>query len=401
MTSERSLISPAVAGIKESATLAVSSKAKAMKAAGEDVIAFAAGEPDFDTPDFIKNAAIEALKAGKTGYGPVPGTPELREAICRKLKRENDLDYDPAEIVVSVGAKHSLFNAILTLVSPGDEVLIPAPYWVTYPEQVRFAGGVPVAVETQPEDGFRLTPEAVAAAITTKTRVMLLNSPTNPTGAVYDSDALAAIAELLVKHDVLVISDEIYEHLIYGGRKHVSIFNVAELRERGVLINGLSKAYAMTGWRIGYSAAPAEVTGAMKRLQSQSTSGITTFIQSGAAAALDSDGADVAKMRDAFERRRALIINRVKDIPVLMCTEPEGAFYLMVGIGNLIGKVVAGKEINGASDFCLTMLDAIKVAAIPGEAFGAPDWCRFSYATSEDTINAGFDRIAELLKDVG
>jgi len=401
MTSERSLISPAVAGIKESATLAVSSKAKAMKAAGEDVIAFAAGEPDFDTPDFIKNAAIEALKAGKTGYGPVPGTPELREAICRKLKRENDLDYDPAEIVVSVGAKHSLFNAILTLVSPGDEVLIPAPYWVTYPEQVRFAGGVPVAVETQPEDGFRLTPEAVAAAITTKTRVMILNSPSNPTGAVYDSDALAAIAELLVKHDVLVISDEIYEHLIYGGRKHVSIFNVAELRERGVLINGLSKAYAMTGWRIGYSAAPAEVTGAMKRLQSQSTSGITTFIQSGAAAALDSDGADVAKMRDAFERRRALIINRVKDIPVLMCTEPEGAFYLMVGIGNLIGKVVAGKEINGASDFCLTMLDAIKVAAIPGEAFGAPDWCRFSYATSEDTINAGFDRIAELLKDVG
>ena len=211
MTSERSLISPAVAGIKESATLAVSSKAKAMKAAGEDVIAFAAGEPDFDTPDFIKNAAIEALKAGKTGYGPVPGTPELREAICRKLKRENDLDYDPAEIVVSVGAKHSLFNAILTLVSPGDEVLIPAPYWVTYPEQVRFAGGVPVAVETQPEDRFKLTPEAVAAAMTAKTRVMILNSPSNPTGAVYDKDALAAIAEMLVKNDILVISDEIYE----------------------------------------------------------------------------------------------------------------------------------------------------------------------------------------------
>jgi len=400
MTYGRSLIAPRVAGIHESATLAVTAKAKAMQAAGEDVIAFAAGEPDFDTPAFIKDAAIDALKAGKTGYGPVPGTPELRRAVCDKLERENHLHYEPSQIVVSVGAKHALFNAILTLVSDGDEVLIPQPYWVTYPEQVRFAGGVPVPVAAQPEDGFKLTPEAVEKAVTSKTRLLILNTPNNPTGAVYDKEALAAIAGIIVKHDLLVISDEIYEHLIYGGKRHVSIFNVADLKERGVLINGLSKAYAMTGWRIGYSAAPVEVTNAIKRLQSQSTSGITTFLQPGATAALESDGSDVAKMRHAFEKRRVLIINRVKDIPLLMCTEPEGAFYLMVGIANLIGKTVAGRETTGASDFCLTMLDAIKVAAIPGEAFGAPDWCRFSYATSEDAINKGFDRIAELLKDV-
>lgn len=400
MTPTRSVISSRVAAISESATLAVTAKAKAMKAAGEDVVVFAAGEPDFDTPEFIKDAAIDALKAGKTKYGPVPGSAELREAICEKLKRENHLDYEPSEIVVSAGAKHSLFNAVLTLVSDGDEVLIPAPYWVTYPEQVRFAGGVPVAVETRPEIGFSLTPEAVEAAITPKTKAMIINSPCNPTGAVCDEATLDAVAKLLIKHDILVISDEIYEHLIYGGRKHISIFSTADLKERGVLINGVSKAYSMTGWRIGYAAAPAEVTAAMKRLQSQSTSGITTFVQPGAVAALESDQSDVEKMRLAFEKRRTLIIQRVKDIPLLDCTEPEGAFYLMVNVSKLIGKTIAGKQIATATDFCLTMLDSIQVAAIPGEPFGAPGWARFSYACSEDTINQGFDRIAKLLKKV-
>jgi len=397
MTSTRSVISPRVAAIAESATLAVTGKAKAMKAAGEDVVVFAAGEPDFDTPGFIKEAAIDGLKAGMTKYAPVPGTPALREAVCAKLKRENGLDYDPAEIVVSAGAKHSLFNAVLTLVADGDEVLIPAPYWVTYPEQVRFAGGVPVAVETKPEDGFRLKPEAVEKAITPKTKAIIINSPSNPTGAVYDEKTLAAVAKSLIANDVYVISDEIYEHLIYGGKKHVSIFGVADLKQRGVLINGMSKAYAMTGWRIGYAAAPVEIAAAMKRLQSQSTSGITTFAQPAAAAALESDQADVETMRAAFEKRRALIIRRVRDIPQLDCTEPEGAFYLMVNVEKLIGKTVADTKIETSTDFCLMMLDKIKVAAIPGEPFGAPGWCRFSYACSEDTINKGFDRIAELL----
>ena len=397
MTSPDSRVSPRVAAISESATLAVTAKAKAMKAAGEDVVIFAAGEPDFDTPEFIKDAAIEALKAGRTKYAPVPGTPELRQAIADKLKKENGLEYDPSEIIVSAGAKHSLFNAVLALVSPGDEVLIPQPYWVTYPEQVRFAGGVPVPVETLPGDGFRLKPEAVEKAITRKTKLMILNSPCNPTGAVYDEASLKAVAELLVANDIHVISDEIYEKLIYGGKKHVSIFSVADLKERGVLINGMSKAYAMTGWRMGYAAAPTEITKAMKRLQSQSTSGITTFAQPGGVAALGSDQSDVEVMRAAFEKRRGLIIKRVKTIPLLDCTEPEGAFYLMVNVEKLVGKTVAGKKITSATDFCLTMLDEIKVAAIPGEPFGAPGWCRFSYATSEDNINKGFDRIAELL----
>ncbi|HUV39594.1 MAG TPA: pyridoxal phosphate-dependent aminotransferase, partial [Planctomycetota bacterium] len=326
--------------------------------------------------------------------------PELRKAVCRKLKRENGLDYDPAEIVVSAGAKHSLFNVVLTLVSDGDEVLIPAPYWVSYPEQVLFAGGVPVPVETKPGDGFRLTAGAVEKAITPKTKAIIINSPSNPTGAVYDAKTLEAVAKIVVQHDLWVISDEIYEHLIYGGKKHVSIFSVADLKQRGVLVNGLSKAYAMTGWRVGYTAAPVEVTNAMKNLQSQSVSNITTFVMSAAAVALDGDQADVEKMRLAFEKRRDLIIRRVKAIPQLDCTEPEGAFYLMVDVTKLIGKTVGGRKIESGTDFCLAMLDAIKVAAIPGEPFGAPGWVRFSYACSEDTINKGFDRIAKLLKDV-
>jgi len=401
MRSSRRVVSPRTAAISESATLAVTAKAKAMKAAGEDVIAFAAGEPDFDTPEFIKTTAVEALAAGKTKYAPVAGTPELRQAIADKLRKENGLDYDPSEIVVSVGAKHALFNAVLTLVSDGDEVLIPAPYWVTYPEQVRFAGGVPVPVETLGEDGFRLKPEAVEKALNKgKTKAMILNSPCNPTGAVYDEASLRAVAELLLANDVYVISDEIYEHLIYGGTRHVSIFNVAKLKERGILVNGLSKAYAMTGWRVGYAAAPKELAVPMSRLQSQSTSGIATFVQPAAVAALRSDQSDVETMRTAFEARRKLIIGRVRDVPQLDCTEPEGAFYLMVNVEKLIGKTVRGRTITSATDFCLMMLDEIKVAAIPGEPFGAPGWVRFSYACSEDTIQKGFDRISELLVEV-
>jgi len=397
---ERPVVSPVIGAIRESATLALNAKASAMKAVGEDVIAFAAGEPDFDTPDFIKEAATKALKAGKTKYAPVAGTPDLRQAIAEKLKKENGLDYEASEIVVSCGAKHSLFNAILTLVSDGDEVLIPAPYWVTYPEQVRLARGVPVYVETLAKDGFKLRPQAVKKAVRKgKTKLLILNSPNNPTGAVYDEDSLGAIADILVANDLYVISDEVYEKLIYGGRKHVSIFGVREgMKERGVLVNGLSKAFAMTGWRVGYTAAPKQFTQPMSRLQSHSTSGIATFVMPAAAAALRSDQSDVARMLAAFEVRRDLIVRRAKSIPLLECTEPEGAFYLMVGIGKLIGKKIAGKKITSAADFCMALLETKKVAAVAGEDFGAPHWVRFSYATSEDDINRGFDRIAEFVK---
>ena len=398
----RQVVSPRVAAIPESATLGVTGRAKAMKAAGEDVIIFAAGEPDFDTPGFIKQAAVKALEAGRTKYAPVPGTPELRRAIAGKLKKDNNLDYDPSEIVVSCGAKHSLFNAVLTLVCEGDEVLVPAPYWVTYPEQVKLAGGTLVPVPTRAEDGFRLRAEAVRKAVSKgRTKLLILNSPNNPTGAVYDAESLAAIAQVLIDNDVFVVSDEIYEKLIYGPTKHVSIFNVNPgMKERGVLVNGMSKAYAMTGWRIGYTAAPKELTVPMSRMQSHSTSGITTFAQPGAVAALTSDGSDVERMRQAFERRRELIIRRVREVPGLVCTEPEGAFYVMVGIEKLIGKTAGGVAIKGANDFAMMLLDSVKVAVVPGEAFGADTWCRFSYACSEDDINHGFDRIAELLKDV-
>ena len=400
--STRPVVNPRVAAINESATLALTAKANAMKAAGEDVVAFAAGEPDFDTPEPIKEACIKALRAGQTKYAPVAGTPDLKKAIVEKLKRENGLDYEPSEIVVSVGAKHSLFNAVLTLVSDGDEVLIPAPYWVTYPEQVRLAGGKPVFVETDPADGFKLRAGAVKKAIRKgKTKLIILNSPNNPTGAVYDEADLREIADLCVANDVYVISDEIYEKLIYGGKKHVSIFQLkAEMKKRGVLINGLSKAYAMTGWRIGYTAAPKEFTVPMSRLQSHSTSGITTFCMPAAAEALRGDQSSVAKMHDAFEARRNLIIRRTRAIPGLECTEPEGAFYLMVGIGKLIGKTAAGKKIAGAADFCMALLESQKVAAVSGEDFGAPHWLRFSYACSEANINKGFDRLAEFVKSI-
>jgi aspartate aminotransferase len=400
--SNRTVVNPRVAAINESATLALTAKANAMKAAGEDVVAFAAGEPDFDTPEPIKDAAIKALKAGQTKYAPVAGTVDLKKAVAEKLKKENGLDYEPSEIIVSVGAKHSLFNAVLTLVCPGDEVLIPAPYWVTYPEQVGLAGGKSVFVPTDPKDGFKLRAAAVRKLVKKgKTKLLILNSPNNPTGAVYDEKDLREIAEIVVENDLYVISDEIYEKLIYGGKKHVSIFQLnPAMKQRGILINGLSKAYAMTGWRVGYTAAPKEFTVPMSRLQSHSTSGITTFIMPAAVEALRGDQSAVAKMLAAFESRRNLIVARAKAIPGLECTQPEGAFYLMVGIGNFVGKQVAGKTINGAADFCMALLESQKVAAVSGEDFGAPHWLRFSYACSEATINKGFDRLAEFVKGI-
>ncbi len=396
-------ISSRIAAIAESATLAVSAKAKAMKKQGSDVVGFGVGEPDFDTPEHIKQAAVAALEAGKTKYTPATGTPELRAAIAEKLKNDNGLDYDPSQIIVSGGAKHSLFNVIMTMVSDGDEVLIPSPYWVTYPEQVKLAGGVPVFVPTSAESGYKLQPDVLAKHINKgRARLLILNSPCNPTGALIDPDALEAIGRLLLEANVSVVSDEIYEKLIYNNRKHVSILKlVPELLETSVLINGVSKAYSMTGWRIGYAAAPKSVAQAIGRLQGQSTSNPCSISQEAALEALTGDQSCVEAMRSQFDTRRKLMIERVRAIPGLTCPEPDGAFYLFVSFAELVGKTVAGVKINGSMDFCDVLLDKGHVAAVPGVAFGDDNCFRLSYATSVERINEGLDRIEKLLAQVG
>jgi len=390
-----------VAAIPESATLAVSAKAKAMKRQGLDVVGFGVGEPDFDTPEHIKQAAVNALSAGNTKYTPASGTPELRNAIVEKLKNDNQLDYDPSQIVVSNGAKHSLFNAVLALVRQGDEVLIPSPYWVTYPEQVKLAGGVPVIVPTSADDGYRLRPDAIARHIHPgKTRLLILNSPSNPTGAVLTPQTLTEIGTLCLEAGVSVIADEIYEKLVYNDKQHLSILKqVPELQETSILINGVSKAYAMTGWRIGYLAAPKHVAKAIGRLQGQATSGPSSISQAASLAALTGDQSCVAEMREQFDARRKLIMQRVADCPGLSAPEPDGAFYLFVSFADLIGKTLAGTTINGSLDFCNVLLEQAHVAAVPGIAFGDDNGFRLSYATSTDNINKGLDRIEKLLSN--
>ncbi len=395
-------ISPNIAAIAESATLAVDAKAKAMKKQGIDVVGFGVGEPDFDTPEHIKQAAVAALKAGKTKYTPASGTPELRAAVARKFKTENGLDYDPSQVIISNGAKHSLFNIIMTMVRPGDEVLIPSPYWVTYPELVRIAGGVPVFIPTTAEDGYRLRADVLDSYIRKgKTRLLVLNSPCNPTGAVIEPDVLRQIGSRLLDAGVGVISDEVYEKLVYNGKEHVSILKlVPGLMETSVVVNAVSKAYAMTGWRIGYAAAPKPVAQAMSRFQSQATSGPCTMSQEAALVALTGDQQCVEDMRRQFDARRKLMIQRVRAIPGLTCPEPDGAFYLFVSFANLIGKKLAGAKITGSLDFCAAVLDKARVAVVPGIAFGDDVCFRLSYATSTERINEGLDRIAKLLEQV-
>lgn len=392
-------ISPRIAAIAESATLAVSSKARALKAQGIDVVDFGVGEPDFDTPEHIKHAAVKALAAGKTKYTPSAGTPQLRAAIAEKLKKDNGLDYAPAQIIVSDGAKHSLFNTMLTLVRPGDEVLIPSPYWVTYPEQVRLAGGSPVFVPCSPEKGYRLDAGTLAPFIRKgKTRVLVLNSPSNPTGAVIEPQELKRIGELCLANDVSVISDEIYEKLIYCGRQHASVVAlVPGLKETSVVINGLSKAYAMTGWRIGYAAAPAAVAAAMSRLQDQSTSNPNSIAQEASVAALTGDQTCVETMRREFDERRKLMLRLVREIPGLTAPEPEGAFYVFAGCAGLVGKTVAGVKIDGSMALAQVCLEKANVAFVPGLAFGDDHAFRLSYATGTDRITEGLRRIGELL----
>ncbi len=373
-----------------SPTLGITAKANALKAQGVDVIGFAAGEPDFDTPEHIKAAAIEALQKGQTKYTPSAGIPPLREAVCEKLERENGLKYQPSQVIVSLGAKHSIYNLFQAVLDPGDEVIVPVPYWVSYPEQVKLADGVPVFVDAPEENGFRVTAETIAAAITPRTKMIVINSPSNPSGAVISEEELRKIAELAVEKNLLVLSDEIYEHLTYSGR-HVSIASFGpEIQKRTLVVNGFSKAYSMTGWRLGWLAGDAEIVAAMGRIQDQSTSNPTTFAQWGAVAALRGSQECVGQMRAAFQERRDYIVDRLNAIPGVQCARPDGAFYVLPNISGLTNNRYPDGD--ALTEYFLTQAN---VAVVPGSGFGVPQNIRLSYATSMEAIRKGLDRIAE------
>ncbi len=387
-------IAERVAGISDSVTIALSAKGKAMAAAGEDVVNFGAGEPDFNTPEPVRAAAKRAMDDGQTRYTPAAGTPALRKAICEKFKTDNGLDYAPEQVVVSNGAKHSLYHALQTVCSPGDEVIIPAPYWVTYPEQVRAASGVPVIVPTSVEQNFKMTRQQLADAITDKTRVVMLNSPSNPTGAVYTRAELAELADVIVERDLLVITDEIYEKLVFGGAEHHSIAALGpEIFERSIVVNGVSKTYAMTGWRVGYTAGPAAILKPFARLQSHASSNPCSVSQAAALEAITGDQSVVATMRAAFDKRRQLLMERVAAIPGLSMPEPLGAFYAFVNVSEPISRGFAQDSV----EFCNRCLEETKVVMIPGSPFGAEGYVRISYATSAENISEGLDRLKRVL----
>lgn len=388
-----SFISERVNNLAASATLVMSQKSAELRAAGVDVINMSIGEPDFNTPEFIKEAAKEAIAANFSHYSPVPGYLSLREAICEKLERENGLHYTPAQIVVGNGAKQELCNALLATVNPGDEVVIPVPAWVSYVEMVKLAEGKPVLVYAGVDQDFKITPDQLEAAITERTRVVMFNSPSNPTGSVYTKEELAGIAEVLERHpDVLILADDIYEHINYvGGAPSISQFET--LKDRMIVVNGVSKAYAMTGWRIGYLAAPLEIAKACSKLQGQYTSGVSSIAQKAAEAAYRGPQECVEEMRQAFERRRDLIVSLAKEIPGWIVNKPEGAFYLFPEVSSYIGKRNGNQEIKTSGDYVLYLLEEAHVAAVDGDAFCAPGYLRLSYATSEENIREAMRRI--------
>ncbi len=384
--------------ITSSVTLEITAKAKKMKSEGIDVISFGAGEPDFDTPDYIKDAAIEAIKKGFTKYTPASGITELKKSICNKLERENGLTYNPSQILVSNGAKHSLNNALIAILNPGDEVIVPVPYWVSYPELIKLADGVPVYVNTSEEDGFQFTKEKLLSAITPKTKAIIINSPNNPTGAIYTNQNLKMVAEIAIEKDILIISDEIYEKLVYDGEKHVSIASFSEeVKKRTIVVNGMSKAYAMTGWRIGYAAADERIIKAMSNVQSHATSNPNSIAQYASTAALQGGQDTIEKMRVEFENRRNYMVDRINSIPNISCRKPQGAFYVMMNISKIKGKTIGGKLIKDSVSFCSALLEGANVSLIPGSAFGADDFVRMSYATSHENIFEGLNRIEKFL----
>lgn len=394
-------ISEKCRNIHPSVTLAIDARAKQLRAMGLDVIGFGAGEPDFDTPRYIKSAARDALDAGMTKYTPVAGTVELRTEIQQKLLRDNGLDYELADIIVSSGAKQCLFNALSAILDPGDEVLLPSPCWVSYPEMVRMAGGVPVMVKGDEANGFLVDADALRPHVTERTKALILNSPNNPSGSVCSRALLEGIAALAVEKQFYVISDEIYEKLIYDGEAHVSIASLGdEIRAQTIVVNGVSKSYAMTGWRIGYAAGPKAVIRAMTAFQSHSTSNPNSIAQHAAAVALTNGEKFMHDSLVEFDARRRLMHQLISEIPGLSAALPKGAFYMMLNISALIGKSLNGRAIRGSDDFAETLLESQKVAVVPARAFGDDRYVRLSYATSRDKITLGLARIAEFVKEL-
>ena len=383
--------------LSPSATLAMSQKSSETKAQGIDVINMSVGEPDFNTPDHIKAAAIKAVEENWSRYSPVPGYPSLKQAIVEKLRNENGLEYKPSQIVCSNGAKQSVCNSIMAIVNAGDEVIIPAPYWVSYPQMVLLAEGTPVIVEAPIEQDFKITPQQLEAAITPKTRALILCSPSNPTGSVYSKEELEALKDVLLRHErVIVIADEIYEHINYIG-KHASIASFDDIKDRVIVVNGVSKAYAMTGWRIGFIAAPEWIAKGCNKLQGQYTSGPCSVSQKAAEAAFAGPQECVETMRQAFERRKNLIVSLAKDIPGLEVNNPEGAFYLFPKCSSFFGKSYNGTTINTSTDLAMFILEKGHVATVAGDAFGSPECFRMSYATSDENIIEAMRRIKETL----
>lgn len=383
--------------IKPSVTLAIAAKAAKLRAEGIDVVNFSAGEPDFDTPEHIKAAAIEALRKGMTKYTDVKGIEPLREAIAEKYQREHGLTYRKEDVLVSCGAKHSLYNVLQAVINPGDEVVIPAPYWVSYSDMALLAGGVPKLIPTDEAGGFRIRPEQLEAALTPKSRVFLLNSPCNPTGATYDRQELLAIAGVLEKHDCLILADDIYEKIVYDFEVHNIVALCPSLRDRTILINGVSKTYAMTGWRIGYALGPSDVIAAAAKIQSQSTSNATSIAQAAALEALRGSQEEVTSMMREFQKRRHVIVDKLNAIDGIQCRKPQGAFYVFPNIAALLGKTGKGKKLTSPCDLADYLLEEAKVAGVPGEDFGSHEHIRFSYATSLEDIEKGCARIRDAI----
>lgn len=393
------MISPNVEKVKPSVTLAVSAKANAMKAQGIDIIALSAGEPDFPTPSHICEAAIKSINDGFTRYTAVGGIPELKKAVCDKFLNDNGLKYEPSQVIINCGAKHSDFLAIFAVAGPGDEVIVPSPYWVSYPDMALLAGATPVIIEGKPENGLKITPEQLKKAITPKTKLLIINSPSNPTGMIYNEDELRAIAEVAVKAGIYILSDEIYEKLIYDGKKHISTASLSEeIYNRTITVNGVSKSYSMTGWRIGYTAGPKDVIKAMDTIQSQETSNPTSISQKAALAAITGPQEFLKGWVEEFSKRRLYILDRLSKMEGVTCVKPEGAFYVFPDVSHYYGKKYNGINITGSIDFCDYMLNEHHIAIVPGGGFGADNFVRLSYAISMENIEKSMDRFEKGLK---